>query len=349
MRQMRARRRGRLILFWFTVTLIVLVAIAAVVTIIRLFRGSPARGGPLTVAPGDPIVCPGQAIGFSVDADQVTWSASGGTIDPEGLYVAGGEPGDFVVSALDEETAQSGQTAVHILECTPTPPLPATNTPVPTVAPTPEPTQLLEAAVPVDDARGDVGAYSTGEAIVGVAGGVDIRTGSMGGDLRAVLQPQSGVPDQLQGWAGPGDALMWVVLYEPVPEQPPSYTDWVFALDLDGNAQTGRPPGQARINPDLGDEVALGLRFDPASGEYTAYALVWSAQDQDWTDGPDQVRYLIGDDRTLVALAVPLQGLVNAVTQGSGVIMVPERVRGRVAVLSYVADQAVIDLYPDAP
>jgi hypothetical protein len=171
----------------------------------------------------------------------------------------------------------------------------------------------------------------------------------MGGDLRVALQPQAGVPEELAGWAGPGDALLWVVLYEPIPEPPPSYTDWVFALDLDGNPQTGRPPGQARINPDLGDEAALGIAFDAANGEYSAYALVWGSQDQDWIDGPDQVRYFISEDRRIVALAVPLQALMNAVSQGSGVTTVAERVRGRVAVLSYVADQAVIDLYPDAP
>jgi len=349
MREMHSRRRGRLILFWFTVALIIVVAVAAVVTILGMFRGSPARGTPMAVEPADAILCPGQGQAFTSGADQVGWSATGGTIGPDGHYVAGATPGDFIVGAVDEESGQSGQTAVHILECTPTPVPAATITPVPTIAPTAEPTVALEPVVPVDDPQGDVGAYDTGGGVEGVAGGVDIRTGSVGADLRIVLQPDSGVPDVLSGWAGPGDALFWVVLYEPIPEQPPSYTDWVLALDLDGNTQTGRSPGQARINPDLGDEAAIGLSFDAASGEYTAYFLVWNAQDQDWSTGPEQVRYTISGDRTLVAFALPLQTLVDAVAERSGVGVVSGNVRGRFAVLSYVGDQAVIDLYPDAP
>ena len=349
MREMRSRRRGRLILFWFTVILIAVVAVAAVVTILRLFRGSPARGTPVAVEPADAILCPGQGLAFASGAEQVAWSATGGTIGPGGQFVAGATPGDYIVSVVDEATGESGQTAVHILECTPTPPPAATITPLPTVVPAVEPTLATEPIVPVEDAQGDVGAYDTGEAVTGVAGGVDIRTASVGGDLRVALQPASGVPEELSGWSGPGDALVWVVLYEPIPEQPPSYTDWVFALDLDCNTQTGRSPGQARINPDLGDEAAIGLSYDAASGAYTAYFLVWNTQAQDWTSGPEQVRYFISGNRTIVAFALPLQTLVNSVAERSGVGVVPESVRGRFAVLSYVGDQAVIDLYPDAP
>ena len=82
---------------------------------------------------------------------------------------------------------------------------------------------------------------------------------------------------------------------------------------------------------------------------YAAYFLVWNAQDQDWSTGPEQVRYFISGDRTLVAFALPLQTLVDAVAERSGVGVVSGNVRGRFAVLSYVGDQAVIDLYPDAP
>lgn len=349
LKEMQARRRGRLLLFWFTVVLIVVVAVAAVITILRLFRGSPARRTPVTIEPADAILCPGQVQAFASSADQVAWNATGGAIGPDGQYVAGSEPGDYIIEAIDEESGQAGRTDVHILECTPTVAPASPPTAVPTLAPTAQATVASAPVVPSEDPRGDVGAYDTGEAVAGVAGGVDIQTASVGGDMRVALQPSAGVPDALAGWAGPGDALLWVVLYEPIPEEPLAYTDWVFALDFDGNSQTGRPPGQARINPDIGDEAAVGLSYDAASGEFTPYFLAWNAQDQDWTSGPEQVRYFVSDDRTLLAFAVPVQTLIDTVSQRSGVSYAPQSIRGRVAVLSYVGEQAVIDLYPNAP
>jgi hypothetical protein len=351
MREMRSRRRGRLILFWFTVALIVVVAVVAVVTILRLFRGIPADRPPLDLQPADTILCPGQGRTFTTDSDQVAWSSTGGPIGLDGHYVAGDVPGDYLVSAVDEETGQTGQVAVHILECTPTAQPQATATPAPTDLPPAEATTVPpQPVVPVDDPQGDVGAYNTGEEADGVPGGVDIRTGSIGGDLRVALQPDySGVPEELAGWQGVGDALLWIVLYEPIPEAPTAYTDWLFALDLDGNPQTGRPPGQARINPGLGDDAAIGLSYDPASGTFVPYFLAWNPQDDGWATGPDQVRHFISGDRTLIAFALPLQTLADVVAQTTGVTVVEDSVKGRSAVLSYVGEQAVIDLYPDAP
>jgi hypothetical protein len=178
---------------------------------------------------------------------------------------------------------------------------------------------------------------------------VDIRTGSIGADLRVVLQPDDAVPDELAGWAGAGDVLLWISLYEPIPDEPVAYTEWLVALDLDGSSETGRSPGQARINPDLGDEAAIGLSYDAASATFSTYFLAWNSQTGEWASGPEQVRYLISDDRKLIALALPLQTLTDVVAQTSGVTVLPAAVRGRSAVLSYVGDQAVIDLYPDRP
>lgn len=349
MREMLSRRRGRLVLFWFTVGLIVVVAAVAVVTILRAFRGGGTAATPLVLEPGGASLCPGELQRFTASGESVTWSGTGGTIGGDGLFVAGATPGDYTVVAEEEGSGRSAQAPVQIVACAPTPVAAAPATAVPTVPPTPEPTAAPQAIVPVDDAQGDVGAYDTGASVDGAPAGVDIRTGSIGGDLRVVLQPGAGVPSELSGWAAEGDVLLWIVLYDPIPDQPEAYADWLFALDLDGNAETGRPPGQARINPDLGDEAAIGLSYDAASGSFVSYFLAWNPQDSGWATGPEEVRYYISDDRRLVAFALPLQTLANVVAQTTGVTVAPDAVRGRSAVLSYVGDQAVIDLYPDRP
>jgi hypothetical protein len=125
--------------------------------------------------------------------------------------------------------------------------------------------------------------------------------------------------------------------------------DWLFALDLDGNSATGRPVGAARINPDFGDEAVIGVLYDPATATYAPYFLVWNPAQGAWTDGPDVPRFTLGESRTLIGLALPLETLTQAVAQTSGVTVAPDAVRGRAAVLSFVGGQAVIDFYPDRP
>jgi hypothetical protein len=348
MKEMQARRRGRLVLFWFTVGLIVVVSVVAVVTILRAFRGSGAPVETLLIEPGEVSLCAGGQQRFTSSAEPVTWRGTGGTISGDGLFIAGGAVGDFTVIADQEETGASAQVPVHVVACTATPP-PAPPTAASTVAPTAGPTAMPEAVVSVEDPQGDVGTYETGAAVDGVPNGVDIRTCSIGADLRVVLLPGAGVPAEAADWVREGEMLLWAVLYDPIPNPPNAYVDWVFALDLDGNTGTGRSPGQARINPGLGDVAALGLAYDAASGEYVAYFLAWNPQDDGWTAGPEEVRYYISNDRTMIALALPLQTLTDFVAGTTGVAVAPELVRGRSAVLSYVGDQAVIDLCPDPP
>ena len=42
-----------------------------------------------------------------------------------------------------------------------------------------------------------------------------------------------------------GEVLLWITLYEPIPAAPTVFTDWLIALDLDGDRATGRPAGAA--------------------------------------------------------------------------------------------------------
>ncbi|MBL7063655.1 MAG: hypothetical protein ISS49_05520 [Anaerolineae bacterium] len=340
----------RVILFWFTIGMIMLVAVVAVITILRSCGGgaTPAlEETPLAVSPAEVTVCTDEQHQFTAEG-QVTWEATGGTISASGLFIAGDGPGDYTITATRSDARQAAQAVVHVVACTPTPtstPVPSpTPTAPPTATPTPEPT-----APPPADAQGDVGAYETGAPVEAPPAGVDIRTASVGPDLRIVLQPIEGAPAELAAWAAEDEVLLWITLYEPVPDPPEVYTEWLFALDLDGDVETGRPVGEARINPDLGTEAAVGVSYDVGSGEYVPYLLVWDPAQEGWADGPDVVRFYLDEARTLIGLALPLETLTQTVAQVTGVTLMAEAVQGRAAALSYAGEQVVIDFYPDRP
>ena len=226
---------------------------------------------------------------------------------------------------------------------------PPTEPPTPTAAPVATPTPESIAPPPADP-QGDVGTYESGTPVEEVPAGVDIRAASIAPDLRVVLQPTEGVPVGMAGWVGEGEILLWIALHEPIPDPPAVYMNWIFALDVDGNTATGRPPGSARINPDLADDAVIGVSYNTATGAYESYAYVWDAAQGNWTLVPDAVRPPYFDDsRTLIGLAMPLETLTQAVAQTTGATLVPEAVRGRVAAETYVDGQRVIDFYPNRP
>lgn len=344
--------KARVILFWFTIGMMVLVAIVAGATILRSC-GRDATPAPeetsLAVSPAEVTVCAGEQRQFTAEG-QVAWEATGGTISAGGIFIAGDTPGDYTITATRSDSRQAAQAVVHVVACTPTPtstptPMPSpTPTAPPTAAPMPEAT-----APPPADPQGDVGAYDTGVPVEAPPAGVDIRTASVGPNLRITLQPTEGTPAELVAWAAEDEALLWIALYEPAPDPPEVYTEWLLALDLDGDVETGRPADSARINPDLGTEAAVGVSYDVGSGKYEPYLLVWDPAQDIWADGPDVVRFYLDETHTLIGLALPLETLTQTVAQVTGVTLAAEAVQGRAAALSYAGEQAVIDFYPDRP
>jgi hypothetical protein len=338
--------RARVILFWFTIGMVILVAGVAVTTILRACGSSVSVEPPLAISAAEVSLCPGEQHQFTVEDEvAVTWEATGGTISESGIFVAGDVPGDYTVTATRSGSRQADQSTVHIVACPPTPTPAPTSTHAPTATPTPEPTPTA----PPPDPQGDVGTYESGAPVGLPPAGVDIRAASAGPDLRVDLQPTAGVPAELAGWAAEGEILLWIALYEPFPAAPPVYTDWLFALDLDGNPATGRPAGAARINPDLGTEAAIGVSYNLTSATFEPYFWIWDPAQGDWAVGPDVVRLYQNDSRTLIGLALPLETLTQNVAQTTGVTLVPEAVKGRAAALTYTGEQAVIDFYPNRP
>jgi hypothetical protein len=210
---------------------------------------------------------------------------------------------------------------------------------------TPLPTPVIQ--VSPSDAQTDVVSYNNLTPVQDVPAGVDIRAASAAPDLRIALQAADNVPSELSDWAE-GEVLLWIALYDPVPDPPSAYTEWLFVLDLDGNLETGRPPGSLHTNPDLGVEVAVGAYYDPAIGGYETYSLVWDPAVGNWADGPEGLQFTLSDSRAIVGLALPLDNLTQSAAQVTGVTVVPDAARGRAATLA-TAGERIIDFYPDRP
>jgi hypothetical protein len=221
-----------------------------------------------------------------------------------------------------------------------------TATPAPAVSPSAEPSATPPANT---DAEGDVGAYNTGAAVESPPTGIDIRTASVNPDLSMSLQPTQDLPADLADWVEEGDAFFWMTLYEAVPESPASTSNWLFVADVDGDTETGRPVGSARINPDLGDELAVGVGFNPEAGAFEPFSLVWDTDAGGWATGPE-VRYTFGESRTVVGLALSLESVQEALSETTGITLTLEPVRGRAAAEGYTGTgERVIDFYPNRP
>jgi hypothetical protein len=332
--------KARGILFWFTMAVIALLAVIAVVVILnscsRMWP-SAEDGSELVITPAEVSVCPGDPRQFTLNTgDVVTWEATGGTITQSGLYTAGAVVGDYSVRATRDKYESIA--IVHIVACTPTP------TYIPTIAPTETP--VAPTASPDLDPQGDVEVYETEAQVTGAPTGVDIQSSGVQLEgLHVVLQPAAeDVPTELSGWALESEALIWIGLYEPIPDPPAVTMRWIFVLDMDGDATTGRPPGTLKINRGLGDEVALLLTY--GGGNYGIEAWVWDSAGGTWATGPSGTRYKISDSRQFVALAIPLDAFVQSVSQNSGVTTNLDAVKGRVAVDAY-GEQRLIDYCPN--
>jgi len=344
--------RARIILFWVTIALMLAVAVLAGVTILRACGGLPTRTEPaFSIAPPDVTLCTGGQQQFAVEDDvEVTWEATGGTISQDGTYTAGASPSDYTVTASSETSGRAAGAIVHIVACTPTP----TATPLPTIPPTPTPEQTPSPGPTVTvssspDSQGDLGEYETGAPIESSPSGIDIADASIGPEQGLSLEPADDLPDQLADWGEEGEMVFWLSLHDAVPDPPPGYMNWLFVVDTDGNTETGRPVGSRRINPDLGDELAVGVSYNTEDEAYEPYALVWDTEGGAWATGPE-VRYTFGESRTIVGLALSREALEESIAAVGTASLSPDEARGRAAAETYLADGTrVIDFYPNLP
>ncbi len=320
----------RTVLTWLTILAVAVMLVSGLAGALRALARPARQPSALSIAPPEVTLCTGEAVTFAAaPLPAARWAATGGTIGADGRYVAGDLPGNYEAQAVGPG-GERGRAYIHIIACTPTPP--PTPTPIPTPAPTPTPPPT---PIPEADPSGDLFVYNTGAAASAPFDGLDIRNAAFAADGR--LQA-GGLPAELAGWAQAGEVVLWMALYTPIPEGLSVRADWFFVLDLDGNPGTGRPPGTRPVNQGLGDEVAVGLYYDPTDGAFHSYLLLWNAARGDFDDGGEP-RYWVSPDRTGVALAV------------SGDILgprgfAPEAARGRAATVAYTTPQPIADFYP---
>jgi len=337
----------RRILSWVTVFVVAVVLVGAMIKILTVITGATRTETALDVVPAEVTLCQREQVTFTAQpalAD-LEWAVTGGgQISPNGVYTAGDLPGHYEIQVAGPDR-QHGRAVVHIIACTPTPtPLPTpTSPPLPT--PTPQPTPIASVDPPADTV-----AYESGAPAAAPITGLDIRNASVAADGRVALGATDGLPAEVAQWVQPGEAVLWIALYGPIPEAPPAYTEWLFVLDLDGNTATGRPAGSRPLNSNLGDEAAIGAFYDPATGAYGAQLLIWDPAQQTYVEQTDiTVRFQLDATRTLLAVALSLDGLQARAAQVAGVTIVPEAVRGRAATIHYTGAGPgawVADFYP---
>jgi len=327
-----------------TVAVVAVVVVSAIASIVQMLLARPhpvVRS--LQIIPPEVNLCPGQAVALSLDPplEDVEWAATGGgEISPEGHYVAGDVPGDYEVQVAGPG-GERGRAVVHVIACTPTP------TPTPPPTPTPQPTPVpTPTPLPAADPQGDVAYYTSGESAEPPIPGLDIQNASVAPDLRVVLGTRENLPAGLAEWAQEGEAILWIALYEPLPEAPLVNADWLFVLDVDGDPNTGRPPGTRPINADLGDEAAVGLYYTLETGTYAPFFSVWDPAQEAFVNGPAVVRFWLSEDRRVIGLAIPMATLRDEVARIAGATLVPEAVRGRAAAIAFVVPEPIADLYP---
>ncbi len=300
----------RTLLTWLTILVVAIMLLSGLAGALRLLARPSGSSAALSVAPPEVTLCAGESVTFAAAPfPAARWAATGGTIGADGRYTAGDLPGNYEVQAVGPQ-GERGRAYIHIIICTPTP-------------------------IPEADPAGDLFVYNTGAAASAPFDGLDIRNSAFAADGRLLT---AGLPSELAGWAQEGETVLWMALHTPVPERMPVRADWLFVLDLDGNSGTGRPPGTRPVNQGLGDEVAVGLYYDPTDGAFHSYLLLWNAARRDFDDG-GEVRYWLSPDRTVVALAVP-----GDVLGARG--FAPEAARGRAATIAYTTPNIVADFYP---
>lgn len=221
-----------------------------------------------------------------------------------------------------------------------------TSTPLPTaiVLPTPTPTNA-----PPQDVAADVVSLVGGAAIAEPPQGVDIAACNIAGDTQVTRDLP---PATLKIGQTGGQLVIWLALAQPVPESRTLDYHWLASLDVDANAETGRPKGDGYINPELGSEIGVGVFLYP-DGELDPYLYIWDTEAGDWaadSEVPEIAEATLSETRDAVALVLPIVELNEALEEIAGVSLNPNLIKGRVATIaSSDTEAAVVDFCPDLP
>ena len=237
----------------------------------------------------------------------------------------------------------------------PTPTATSISTPMPASTPTPTSTPTPIATLPAADPPNDIVYYDMADVsqlVQDPPAGMDIRSASVAADMRMNLEPAAqDIPAGLSGCAITDDeALLWIELYEPIiPGTRASDFYWLFVLDLDGDATTGRPSGTTAINPDLGYEAAIYL--DYSNNGFSSYFLIWDEENAGFSPLISEgMRHCLGEPNTFIGIVLSTNVLNQKVEEFAKITPVLDAIKGRAAAETYIdGTQRVIDFYPNLP
>ena len=242
-----------------------------------------------------------------------------------------------------------------VVQETPLPPPTPTGVPLPlpTVAPitlTETPLAIVSTPPPPPDPASDETWLVGGEVVDAPPAGVDIASCNVNTDT--LVQLGLTVPLTVEVVTDTEQLHIWLTLREPVPAGRDLTYHFLVALDLDGDPDTGRPPGAGHINPELGTEVGAGVFLYP-DGELEPYLFIWDTAQGDWADAaatPDIIQTTLNESRDIVVFTFPLEGLSAAVEELSGITLTPGNLKGRTAAIANSdTEPAVVDFCPDLP
>ncbi len=240
-----------------------------------------------------------------------------------------------------------------VVRATPLPPPTPTGVPLPlpTVVPitlTATPPTIVPPPPP--DPANDEAWLVSGEAVSSPPAGVDIAGCNVNTDTLVHLDLT--VPLTVEVVTDTEQLHIWLTLHEPVPAGRDLTYHFLVALDLDGDPDTGRPPGAGHINPELGTEVGAGIFLYP-DGELEPYLFIWDTARGDWANEavpPDIVQATLNENRDIVVFTFQLESLSAVVEELSGVTLTPGNFKGRTAIIANSdTEPPVVDFCPDLP
>ncbi|HEY89170.1 MAG TPA: hypothetical protein G4N98_05480 [Thermoflexia bacterium] len=232
-----------------------------------------------------------------------------------------------------------------------------TETPIPTPTYTPVPPTLTPPNRPTlapvafaSDASADAVDFNALVPLTTTLAGVDIQAAGFdeAGHLLAELPEE--LAAQVADWAPADNLILWMRLHTAVPVEQAGIVYWLFALDTDGDLETGRPVGDGLINPDMGAEVTLGVHSNPATGlQFEPYMSIWDQARAESKRYELTAEMKFSPEREILFLRVPKLKLGELLSELSNVEPEWERTVGRAAILFEAENGLAVDFCPDIP
>lgn len=274
-----------------------------------------------------------------------------------GIVVAIGAGGSSLQRPFSASTPAPLPSATATLSPTPTfTPVP-TETPIPIPTYTPAPPTFTPTSRPtltpvafVNDPAADAVDFNTLTPLTTTLAGVDIQAASFDENGHLLENLPEELATQVADWAPAENLILWMKLQTAVPMKREGAIYWLFALDTDGNLETGRPVGDGQINPDMGAEITLGVYSDPTDElQFQPYMQIWDQVRAESRRYELTMEVELSPKRDVLFLRVSKAKLTELLAELSYVKPAWEKTIGRAATLFDTGSGLAIDFCPEIP